>query len=138
MMSKITKNNLSLSLSITLVIALIITGALTACSSRDDHEHPDLKSGEALFNHHCAECHGEDGTGKLVSQTPANILTKRGRDGIVKYVTTNINPQREMPVFSTMSFTEAAAIATHLIKLQQTYEATPNNMKKPQVLMIEP
>ncbi len=133
MMSQITIKRWTPCSVITQLIGLMLITVLTACSSRDDHDHPNLKTGADLFNHHCAECHGEEGTGKLVSQTPANILTRRSRDGIAKYITTSVNPQREMPVFSTMP-----AIASHLLILQQLYEATPNNMKKPQVLMIAP
>jgi len=121
-----------------LCAALFIT-ILGACSiEHDNHEHPELTTGEAFFNHHCAECHGEDGTGRLVSQTPANILTRRGKGGIVNYITLDINPQRKMPVFSAMPHAEASAIASYLLELQQRYEAAPLNRKKPQALMIEP
>jgi len=123
------------------MMRLLFTGLviiLSACSYHDNHDHPELRSGSDFFNHHCTECHGEDGTGLLVKQTPANILTKRNREGIVKYVTTNVNPQREMPVFSAMPYTEASAIANYLLKLQQVYEATPNEKKKLRALMIEP
>jgi len=111
---------------------------LIACSNRDDHDHPKLKTGKALFNHHCAGCHSEDGTGKLADQTPANILTKKSHQEIAKYVTTDINPNREMPVFSTMSYSEASKIASHLLSLRKVYDATPNNQKKPRPLLIEP
>jgi len=111
---------------------------LTACTSFDEHDHPDLKSGEDLFNHHCETCHGVDGSGKLVSGTPANILTERGRDAIVNYITSNVNPQREMPVFSAMPYAEAIAITSHFLVLQRDYDALPLNKKKPLELMIEP
>ena len=122
------------------VIALLmmIVFVLTACSHYDDHDHPDLKTGEAWFDYHCEDCHGVDGTGKLVTQTPANILTELGRDGIVDYVTTDVNPERKMPVFYTMPYAEASAIASHLLALQQRYEALPLNRKKPPELMLEP
>jgi mono/diheme cytochrome c family protein len=116
---------------------LLLTG-LTACSNRDDHDHPDLTTGEQLFNHHCAECHGKDGTGMLEKRTPANILTRKSRDGIVNYITTDVNPQRKMPVFKNMPNAEAVAIANHLLKLRQKYQQTPYNQKKPQELMIKP
>jgi|GEM_PF-408895 len=114
--------------------------ALTACSKRepDDHDHPSLTTGEALYNYHCANCHGEDGTGMLESRTPANILTVRGQNGIVNYVTTPINAQRRMPIFSKMSRAEAITIAKYLMKLREGYWDTPNNLKKPEELMIRP
>lgn len=130
----ISKNGLGISLTIVFLIVI-----LTACSgARDEHDHPELQSGDDFFNRHCVECHGKDGTGKLVSQTPANILTQRGRNGIVEYITTDINPQRKMPIFAAMPYQEAEAIANHLLELQQLYDALPNNMKKPPQLLIEP
>ncbi len=120
------------------LICVLAFSTLIACSNRDDHDHPNLKTGQALFNHHCAECHGEDGTGKLAAQTPANILTKKDRLGIVKYVTTDTNPARQMPVFGTMPYPEATQIANHLLTLRRVYDAAPNNQKKPRPLLIEP
>ena len=124
--------------SLTTLVCVLAFSTLSACSNHDDHNHPNLKSGEALFNHHCAECHGEDGTGKLAYQTPANILTIKGHRGIVDYVTTDINSNREMPVFSSMSYSEATQIASQLLTLRKVYDATPNNKKKPRPLLIEP
>ncbi len=122
------------------MVGLMLCTALTACSKPlpDDHDHPSLKTGQALFNYHCAGCHGEDGTGMLESRTPANILSLRGLNGIVNYVTTPINPKRVMPVFRHMPNAEAIAIAKHLMKLRQDYWVTPNNLKKPEELMIQP
>ena len=124
--------------SIKWLAGLVAIFGLTACSDFDDHNHITLKSGEELFNHHCEDCHGVDGTGKLVTQTPANILTHKGRDDIISYITSNVNPERTMPVFSTMPYAEATAIANHLLRLQQQYEALPLNKKKPQQFLIEP
>ena len=104
--------------------------------SRDHHDHPELTTGEQLFNYHCAECHGEDGTGKLFDVTPANILTRKGRQGIIEYITTETNHEREMPVFKTMPAAEARAIADHLLKLKRLYET--ERRRKPRQLLIEP
>lgn len=119
-------------------IAVLSFPMLSGCSNRDDHDHPSLKTGEALFNHHCAECHSEDGTGKLADRTPANILTRKSRQGIVNYVTRGSNPERKMPVFSSMSRSEAGKIASHLLQLRNAYNNSPNNKKKPRQLLIEP
>jgi cytochrome c553 len=121
-----------------LVTLFFMAFIATSCSHFDDHNHPEITTAAALYNYHCAECHGEDGTGKLVDRTPANILTSHSREWIVSYVTTNINPRRKMPVFSAMPKAEIAAISTHLLKLQQVYSETPDNIKKPRMLMIEP
>ena len=109
--------------------------SLFACS-RDNHDHPDLTTGEQLFNYHCAECHGEDGTGNLFEVMPANILTKLSHQGIVQYITTETNPERNMPVFKTMPAAEAEAIATHLMKLKKDYDTAEK--RKPRQLLIEP
>ncbi|MFC1748080.1 c-type cytochrome [Pseudomonadota bacterium] len=112
---------------------------LTSCSSYDDtHDHPKLTTGEALFNHHCSSCHGEDGTGKLADRTPANVLTEKNRFGIVDYITKETDANRKMPVFKEMSTGEANKIATHLIKLKYAYESAPSSKKKPKALLIEP
>lgn len=137
-MSEIIDKKWSLARIVSLFMGLIIITALSGCSNYDNHDHPELRSGEALFNHHCARCHGEDGTGLLIKQIPANILTKRGVMGIVNYVTTNVNPNRKMPVFRAMSYSEAAVIANRLLKLKQIYDEKPNEKKKYRKLMIEP
>ena len=121
-----------------IITGLVLAVLMLACSSRDRHDHPDLVTGEQLYNYHCEECHGVDGTGKLFEQTPANILTRRDLEEIVAYITTPVNPQRKMPVFSTMSRSEVEKIARHLQRLQQSYDETPDEVKKSRLLMIEP
>ena len=76
-------------------IALIL---FSGCS-RDHHDHPALKSGQQLFDHHCAECHGKDGTGKIVNATPANILTRKNRSDIASFIISGAVHDRNMPVF---------------------------------------
>lgn len=123
------------------VLGLMLCLALPACSERqpDNHDHPSLKTGAELYDYHCAGCHGEDGTGMLESRTPANILTVRGLNGIVNYITTPINAQhRRMPIYINMSRAEAIAIAKHLMQLREGYWDTPANLKKPEELMIKP
>lgn len=129
---------LGLALTVLIFIGLFAFIKLFSSSNGDTHDHPELKSGEGLFDRHCAKCHSEDGTGLLVEQIPANIFTARGRMEIINYVTTDINPERKMPVFSTMPYPEAVAIADHLIVLKQVYEITSKEKKKLQMLIIEP
>lgn len=119
-------------------ICLMATLFLGGCSlNPDDHDHPGLTSGKQLFNYHCADCHGEDGTGLLVQPSPANILTTKNQQGIVDYIKQR-NGHRNMPVFVTMPDSEARKIATHLLDLKQHYETTPSNKKKPEGLMVKP
>ena len=112
---------------------------MAACSDdRDRHDHPGLTTGEALFEFHCAACHGDDGTGKLVDRTPANILTTKNEQGIVDYIVNNTGRGRKMPVFATMPGTEARKIAAYLIALQIRYDNLAENKKKSRELMIDP
>jgi mono/diheme cytochrome c family protein len=118
------------------VIASLILILVAAGCSRDDHDHPDLTTGEQLYNHHCAECHGEDGTGKLFDVIPANILTKKSPIEIMNYITTATGHERQMPVFKTMPKSEARLITEYLLELRERYETAEH--RKPPELMIEP
>lgn len=118
------------------VVALIL---LAACSkNRDNHDHPNLITGEELYNHHCAECHGTDGTGKLFDRTPANILTKKTKLEIEDYIVSPVGRNRKMPVFATMPAPEAAKIAGYVLKLKAKYESLPDNKRKNRGLLIDP
>ena len=122
----------------TILVILFLLSTLTACSSNDNHDHPALKTGKDLYNLHCAECHGEDGTGRLVDRTPANILTQKRQQEIIDYITTEVDSTRKMPVFSNMPRSEASKIAQYLVYLKQLYEATPDEKKKNKALLIQP
>ena len=54
-----------------------------------------IGTNEQLFNFHCAECHGVQGTGKLINGTPAIILTKKGPSEITTYITTETGHGRD-------------------------------------------
>jgi mono/diheme cytochrome c family protein len=116
-------------------IWLCVIAGLWGCS-RDEHNHADLKTGEQLYNYHCAECHGEDGTGHLFDVIPANILTKKSPRGIMDYITSEGHHGRKMPVFRTMPAAEARLITEHLLVLKARYENSAHPM--PRQLMIEP
>ena len=118
---------------------LFVGLVLTACSKdRDRHNHPDLTTGEALFNYHCAECHAADGTGRLVDRTPANILTTKDIRGIIDYIISDTGRGRKMPVFATMPRSEAAMIASYLIELKNKYDSEGENQRKNSELLIKP
>ncbi len=113
--------------------------ALSACSSYDDtHDHPNLTSGKQLYNRHCVDCHGKDGTGLLADRTPASILTHKSRDGIADYIRKGGQQGRNMPVFKNMSAAEASKIASHLLSLKQTYNSLSDKERKNPQLLIEP
>lgn len=104
--------------------------------SEEQHHHPDLTTGEQLYNHHCAECHREDGTGILFDSLPANILTQKSPQEIITYITTDSNHTRLMPAFTSMPADEAELITKHLVKLKIDYEKGAKS--KPKQLLIEP
>lgn len=119
--------------------ATLIAALAAGCGAgRDDHDHAELTTGEQLFNHHCAKCHGEDGTGRLVDRTPANILTRKDAEGIVDYLLTDTGNGRKMPVFATMPRGEAYEIADYLLELRQRYFSLPENRHKNRELLIDP
>lgn len=109
--------------------------SLFGCS-RDHHDHPDLTTGPELYTYHCAECHGEEGSGKLFDGIPANIFTKKNPQEIMTYLTTETNHNREMPVFKTMPADEARLITDHLMYLQFHYD--PKTGNNPRQFLIEP
>jgi len=118
---------------------VMLAAVLTGCSKeRDRHNHPGLTTGKALFDFHCAECHGHDGTGRLVDRTPANILTTKDLEGIEDYITNATGQGRKMPVFANMPRPEARQIAAYLLELRQRYDALPANKRKNRQLMIDP
>jgi mono/diheme cytochrome c family protein len=108
--------------------------SLSGCS-QDQHDHPNLTTGEQLFNYHCAECHGVQGTGNLIDGIPAIILTKKSHQEIINYITTETGQEREMPVFSIMPADEAKIITDHLFTLKNSFEKNGPQIKQ---LLIEP
>lgn len=101
----------------------VIVLSFAGCA-RDAHDHPALRTGKQLFDHHCAECHGVDGAGRLFDGRPANILTLRDRDGIVDYIRGGGRHERTMPAFAAMPDAEARKIADHLLALKQYADET--------------
>ena len=118
-----------------LLIGACIVVGVSGCS-RDNHDHPDLTTGEQLFNHHCAACHGEDGTGRLFDGLPANILTQKSPSEIMSYIITLAHHERQMPLFTSMPPVEAQLITQHLIQLQTLYKK--GKINKPKQFLIEP
>jgi mono/diheme cytochrome c family protein len=116
-----------------LVLSMMVM-SVSGCS-QDQHDHPNLTTGEQMFNYHCADCHGVQGTGNLFDGIPANILTQKNHQEIVTYITTETGQGREMPVFSAMTMAEAKVITDHLFTLQKAYDKNGSQIKQ---LLIEP
>jgi mono/diheme cytochrome c family protein len=121
------------------VAGVMLAAAVLACApDRDNHDHLNLKTGEELFNYHCAECHGKDGTGKLVDRTPANILTSKDLQEIEDYIINDTGRGRKMPVFAAMPRSEAKKIAAYLLELKVRYDSLAENQRKNRQLLIDP
>ena len=116
-----------------LLLAMVVV-SVSGCSG-DQHDHANLTTGEQLFNYHCAECHGVQGTGKLFDRIPAIILTKKSPGEITNYITTKTGQERDMPVFSTMPIDEAKIITEHIFTLKKTYDNNGSQIKQ---LLIGP
>ena len=118
-----------------LLLLFMMVMSISSGCSQDQHDHPNLTTGEQLFNYHCAECHGVQGTGKLFDGIPANILTIKSPEEITTYITTETGHEREMPAFSTWPADEAMVITYHLITLQKTYDKNGPQIEQ---FLIEP
>jgi mono/diheme cytochrome c family protein len=117
-----------------LLLWAMVLMSLSGCS-QDQHDHPNLTTGEQQFNYHCAECHGVQGTGKLFDGIPANILTQKSHQEIINYITTETGHERDMPVFTAMPLDEAKAITDHLLTLKESFDKNGSQIKQ---LLIEP
>ncbi len=117
-------NFFSQKISLFLLIVIIL---VTACS-KDQHDHPELRTGEDFFNAHCAGCHKPDGTGLFLKGIPANISTNKNISEIILYIKQGEQSSHsKMPVFKTMPDAEASKIARHLLTLKNSYLDNKNN-----------
>ncbi len=104
-----------------IVIGLSLT-VLTACLPSAEHDHPQLRSRDALYEYHCVGCHGKDGRGGTVSLAEANFLEKRmTHAAMINYLLRNNNPDRKMPVFDTMLRSEAMLIIDQVFVLRKQH-----------------
>jgi len=94
-----------------LVLAAVVI--LGACS-RDMHDHPELISGQQLFDYHCAGCHKASGKGKFLKGVPANKGTELSRLQVRHKITSGGSDKDKMPVFESMTATEARTIVNYL------------------------
>jgi len=96
----------------TLAFCLLLV-TISSCS-RDTHDHPDLITGEQLFNYHCAGCHKNTGKGKFLKGIPANRNTVLSSAQIIHKINANDGEDLKMPSFPKMSQAEAVAIVSYL------------------------
>ncbi|MET0065389.1 MAG: cytochrome c [Candidatus Thiodiazotropha sp.] len=93
------------------VFVLMMT--LHGCSE-DAHDHPDLVSGEQLFNYHCAGCHKVAGIGNFLKGIPSAKDTYLTQLEIAHKVKTVQENSSKMPNFPNMSDEEARKIAAYV------------------------
>lgn len=112
----------------TLLISLL---TLLAACNKDRHNHPNLRTGKDFFNHHCASCHKEDGSGLFLKSVPANIASNKNQTEIIFHIKQgNQNGSTNMPVFRKMPDEEAKKITNYLLILKRNYFNNPDNKNK--------
>ena len=94
-----------------MVCVVIVTG----CDQVDVHDHPQMKTGEQFYNHHCASCHQHSGDGAFLSGVPAVKYTSMKIREIVEHIRGHGRAaDTRMPRFSDMSVYEAERIAVYI------------------------
>lgn len=101
------------------ILSLLLMAIAIAGCSGDQHDHPDLKTGQQLYEYHCASCHKEDGTGIFLKGVPANRDTDLSVWQIIHKVQMGSEEKSAMPSFEKMPQQEASKIAIYLKQLGQ-------------------
>lgn len=100
--------------SLTILLGL----ALTGCGESSPPPSASA-SGEQLFNHHCAGCHRQEGTGNFLRGIPANALTHMDIDDVVDLIRRGDPEKPKMPAFRELSRYQAERITLHLWELRK-------------------
>lgn len=88
---------------------------LVACSNPDDHNHPDLWTGEDFYRYHCAACHRDAGRGDFLKGVPPAIYASLDAESFIALILEHQRPPTtRMPIFENMPRDEAKAIADYL------------------------
>lgn len=98
------------------ILRLLIVMVLGGCN-KDIHRHPDLVTGQQLFDYHCASCHTETGKGNFLKGVPPNKNTSLTVWQIAHKIRIDANDQRKMPLYPNMSAEEAELIADYVKQL---------------------
>jgi mono/diheme cytochrome c family protein len=97
------------------VIMLAVLGA-SGCEEAPDPTARSKMSGEALFDHYCAACHGNAGQGKLIKGVPPNRYTELSHSDVVNLILKGSqHPRHPMPAVASLSPSEAAKVATFVL-----------------------
>lgn len=77
------------------------------------------KSGKELFDQYCAGCHQTSGKGNFLKGIPANRGTNLSYWQIKLKILRGSGPKSKMPVFKTLTDTDAGKIAEYLQSLSK-------------------
>lgn len=99
------------------VIFMLVIGNLTACSNNAER----MAEAEKLFVKNCSGCHGADGMGKPYREIPANLLTSKSKDQIIRQILegSEHKQQIKMRAMKHLSPEQAEQIAEFMIHRQK-------------------
>ncbi len=97
---------------LTFLAPMLISGC-----DKDAHDHPELVTGQQLFEHHCISCHTKTGTGNFLQGVPANKNTDMDINQISHKVIAGGENGAKMPSFPSMPDEEAILIADYIKNL---------------------
>ncbi len=98
------------------LLALLAPIFISGCE-KDAHDHPELVTGQQLFEHHCSGCHNKTGKGNFLKGVPATKDTIMDVNQISHKVISGIEGGAKMPSFPSMSDEEANIIADYMKNL---------------------
>jgi len=78
-----------------------------------------VAGGRKLFQRHCVECHGADGTGRKKAANLTLPVVQAQPDGVLHWKITNGNPDRGMPSFSRLPELQRWQIVLYLRTFKQ-------------------
>lgn len=102
--------------SIRTLYSALLFFTLSACD-QDIHNHPELTTGQQLFEYHCSSCHKATGTGHFLKGVPANKDTELQSWQIKHKIQDAAEDKSKMPSFPNMPPDEAALIADYVKRL---------------------
>lgn len=110
-----------------ILAGLFLSLAMSGCQQAESPApFEGTRTGKALFNHYCADCHGADGSGNVLRRVPANWDTDLSRSQIIRKIRHG-GPDSNMPAFEQLSRSDARAIAEHLRNLGPFASGEPDD-----------
>lgn len=91
--------------------ALLLTSLFILCACSKSR----LQTGEELFEHYCAPCHRETGTGKFLKGVPPVKYTQYTTRQIAEVIRGHRRPtDTRMPAFNELTSGQTSAIAAYV------------------------